>query len=197
MYTDGSWSWPQRPVREELHCQARCEEDTQADSTACKVSVSRYWQWEWKQPHMCSRHHLHIFNVLATKGERWNGKPILAIRHPPSKSPWVHYHGHAWVGGNDHAGRLSVKPAITVGCISKYLKGWRAWDTTYGHKTKTIDHFDVRGIDSLRWKVEKGPLSVRPTLKLFQRHNGKTSERFLSRWAFPSAYVLSWTELSH
>ena len=95
--TDGSGSVT-KDLRVGLHCQARCDyhpwrhcslfglslqlDNGGGSSHPCPpLDCLKRWQ---------SDHHPHRFLELATKGEKWNGRPGLECvdgRHPPSKTP--------------------------------------------------------------------------------------------------------------
>ena len=64
--------------------------------------------------HTC--HPPHRFNELATKSEKWNVKPTLAMFDIHlQKLLWAYCSGHAGVKGNDRADRLAGKVTTTNG----------------------------------------------------------------------------------
>ena len=119
------WLSHQRPVRVGLYCQARCDyhpwrqcslyglnlqlDNAGGSSHPCPpLDCLKRWQSD----HTC--HPPHRFSELATKSEKWNGKPRLECvdgRHPPPKTPvgvlpWTcrsegkwsgQYNSHRWL----------------------------------------------------------------------------------------------------
>ena len=90
----------QRLVRVGLHCEARCDYHPWRQCSLYGLNLqldngdgSRHpcppldCFKRWQSDHTC--HHSHRFNELATKSEKWNGKPRLECvngRHPRSKT---------------------------------------------------------------------------------------------------------------
>ena len=134
--------------------------------------------------HTC--HHSHRFNKLATKSEKWNGKPRLDCvdgRHPPSKTP---------VGILPWTCRSEGKrPSRQTGGQSnphKWLASRKIWSVG---KLETPHQWSPG--EERRWKKYQtiffGTVS-KATL-------GKLPRDVVERiWAFPSAYIPSWTELN-
>ena len=68
-----------------------------------------------------------------------------------------------------------AKQPSQMACSSKDLKGWGAWNTTCGHKTKDStasiawrrEAWKEAALDDLPWKDKRGPSSI--SLELFQR----------------------------
>ena len=132
----------------------------------------------WQSDHTC--HHSHRFYQLATKSEKWNGKPRLECadgRHPPSKTPvGVLPSMPEWRDSTEQTD-WRAKQSSEVACFSEDLKCWEAWDTTCGHKAKNITPLIVcrsealkeEELDTLPWRDERGPSSIRRTLEGSQR----------------------------
>ena len=81
-----------------------------------------------------------------------------------------------WRGMTEQVDWRAKQPS-QVACLSEDLKCWGAWDTTCGHKAKDTtpsiawrrEACKEETLDDLPWKDERGPSSVRRTLKLFQK----------------------------
>ena len=108
------------------------------------------WQWRWKQPPMLDRlkrrqsdhtcRHPHRFNGLATKSEKWNGKPRLECvigQHQLQKLLRVYCPGNPEVQENDGADWQAKQPSQAA-CFPEDVKCWAAWDAACRHKAKTI-----------------------------------------------------------
>ena len=206
------WFSHQRPVRVGFHCQVRCDHYPRRQCSLYGLNRQFDNRGGSSRPcppldclqrrqsnHICYHHHR--FNELATKSEKWNGKPRLECvdsRHPPSKTPvrvlpWTCRSEGKWpsrqTGGqsNPHKWLASRK----IWC-------WEAWDTTCGHKAKDItpsitwrrEAWKMETLDDLPWKDERGrPSSIRRTLEPFQRQCwGKLLRDGVEHiWALPSA----------
>ena len=172
------WLNHQRPVMVGLRCQARCNHHP-LKTVQPLQSQPPSWQWRWKQSplpstglpqgvtnHTC--HHPHRFNELATKNEKWNGKPRLECVngwHSPLKTP------------------VSVLPR-TCQSEGKWPQKYTGWQNNphnkiWSQRYHTIDHLEERDVErgSTRWE---GAIINRWTLQLFQTrikgNVGKTSE---------------------
>ena len=98
------WLSHQRPVRVGLHCQTRYGLNLQLDNGGGSSHPYPLLDClkRWQSDH--TYHHPHRFNELATKSEKWNGKPRLECvngRYPPSKTsvgvlPWTCQNGGKW-----------------------------------------------------------------------------------------------------
>ena len=126
-------------------------------------------------------HHPHRFNELATKSEKWNGKPRLECvsgRYLLSKTP---------VGALSWTCRSEGKwPSRQTGGKSnphKWLASRKIWSgeeletLPAGTKPRTSHHrfpwrreaWKEEALDDLPRKDERGPSSIRRTLELFER----------------------------
>ena len=89
----------------------------------------------------------------------------------------VYYLGHARVKGNDWADRPAGKATITTSlCLgrSEVLRSLRHYMRAQSQGHHSINRLVERGVergstDDLFWKDKQGPLSIRRTLKLFQK----------------------------
>ena len=166
------------------------------NSHACMDCLKRQ-----QSDHTC--HHPHRFNELATKSEKWNGKPrrnVSMVNIYLQKLLWVYCPGHAGAKGNNWADRLAGKATLTSGLLLGRSKA-ETWDTSsQGHHT--TDHLGEKvlkeeALDNLPWKDERGLSSIRQTLELFQRqHWGNFWKMgWREKWAFSSTWIPSWNEL--
>ena len=127
--------------------------------------------------------------------------------------PLPHSSSHTWHSSSPPSchgtcmGRLNrVSQSTEVDCILEDLKCWGAWDTTCGRKAKEIkpstawrvEAWKEEALNNLPWKNEKGPLSIRPTLELFQRQcRGNFWKIGLNfPGIFPSTWIQSSTKLN-
>ena len=101
-----------------------------------------------------------------------------------------------------------AKQLSQIACFSEDLKCWGAWDTTCRYKAKDVtpssswrrETLKEEAIDDLPWQDERGPSSIRRTLKPFQRrHWGNFWETGWSACGLFRAHrfhlELKWTEL--
>ena len=58
-----------------------------------------------------------MWSELATKSEKWNGKPRPECVDTFKKLLWVYCPGHAGVKGNNRADRLAGKTTLTSGLL--------------------------------------------------------------------------------
>ena len=113
----------------------------------------------WQSHHTC--HHHNRFNELATKNEKWNGKPRLAcvnVWHQTWKLLWMYCPGHAGMKGNDWAG----KSTITSGLCLRRLKWWEELETLPVHTKPGVDRCGKKNV------LSNLPSSIKWTLELFQ-----------------------------
>ena len=136
------WLSHQRPVRMRLHCQARYDH-LHEDSAAYTVSTSSLtmemeafthalrWIASRGGSRTTSCHHPHRFSELATKSEKWNGKPrqeCVNGRHPPSKPPvgvLAALDMPEWRETTEQIDWRAKQPS-QVACFSEDLKCWWA-----------------------------------------------------------------------
>ena len=97
-----------------------------------------------------------------------------------------------------------AKQPSEVACFSEDLKHCEAGYTTCGYKAKDItpsitwrrEAWKEEALNTLPWKNERGPPSIRRTLEPFQRHCWGNWDRVVYIWSFLSAWTPSWTELN-
>ena len=155
----------------------------------------------WQSDHTC--HHPDGSNELATKSEKWNGKPRLECQWSTStfqnSSVCTALDMPKWREMIEHIDWQAQQPS-QVACFSEDLKCWEAWDTTCGHKAKDITPLIAwrrkalkeEVLDNLPWKDQRGPSSIRWTLESFQRqHWGNFERRGGAHWYH---LELNWTD---
>ena len=165
----------------------------------------------WQSDHTC--HHPYTsyrFSELATKSGM--GSPywhtsihVSMFWHPPSNThvevlPWTCQN---WREMTEQIGWQAKQPSQVV-CILEDLKCWGAWGTYSGHKAKDITVFTP----STDWRKEAwteemlGDLAWKDCQSderwKFQRVLGKRLRDGVDciLWAFLSAPILSWSELT-
>ena len=154
------------------------------------------WQWRWKQSPMLSTGlyqemttRLRMPSSSATQWACYKKWKVECMEWPD-----IHFRkllrmccvGHARMKLNDRPDRLQAV------CVSENLKCWGAWNTTCGNSSRDItksislrrEAWEEETLDDLPWEDERGPSSIRWTLKLSMVTMGK----FLrDGW---SAYIL-------
>ena len=177
-------------VRMGLHCQARSDYHPWRQCSLYGLNLQlnnrggskhpchpMHCLKRWQSDHTC--HHPHRFNELATKSEKWNGKPRLECvngRHPPSKTP---------MGVLPRTCRSEGKwPSRQAGEQSnphKWLASRKIWNV---EELETLLAKDIKpsiawrrkawkeeALDDLPLKCEKGPSSIRRTVEPLQRRH--------------------------
>ena len=98
MYTDGSvtkdqsvWGFTVKQGATTIHEDSAANTVSASSLTMEMEAVTHALRWiASRGDSQTTCHHPHRLNELATKSEKWNGKPRLECadgRHPPSKTP--------------------------------------------------------------------------------------------------------------
>ena len=162
----------------------------------------------WQSDHTC--HRPHRFNELATKSEKWNGKPRLACvdgLHPPSIL-WVYCPGHAGAKGNDRADRLTGKATLASGLLlgrPEVLRSLRHYLRAQSQGHHTTDRLEERGVErgsarrsSLKGR-ERAIVNLTNIGTVSKATLGDTSERRSGAhmgFSESTDNILNWTELN-
>ena len=151
--------------------------------------------------HTC--HYPHRFNELATKSEKWNGKPRLECQWLTSTfknscTAHVYCLGQAGVKGNNRADRLVGKATTASSLSRKILNAEGLWAWAQRHRHHTISCTEEKGMErgSHRQSALEGWERV-TTIKPFQRqHWGIFWEmEWRAYWLFNRHHLqLNWTE---
>ena len=125
--------------------------------------------------------------TACTKRDKWNGKSRLNVSMVDIQLwilLWTHCPGHAGVKRNDRADRLAGKAALTSGLRLGRSKALRSLRHYLRARAKDItpsivwrrEAWKEEALDDLPWEDERGPSSIRRTLKLCQR------QRWVNFW---------------
>ena len=119
---------------------------------------------------------------------------------------WVYCPGYAGVMGNDRADRLVGKATFTSGLLlgrPEALRSWRHYLRAQSQGHHTIDRLEETAVE--RGSARRFSLKGRERAIVNQTNTGTVSKATLGKllrdgverkWAFPSAYMPSWTELN-
>ena len=141
----------------------------------------------WQSDHTC--YHPHRFNELATKSEKWIGKPwpecvnqwsTSASKTPVSVLPWA-----CRSEGNDPADWLAGKATLKCGLrLGKFevLRSLKHYLRAQSQGHHTIDRLEERGVEkgSARgssWKTRKGHRQSDEHWNCLKGNVGKTERR--------------------
>ena len=129
--------------------------------------------------HTC--HHRHRFNELATKSEKWNGKPTLKCVngwHPPSqKLLWVCCPGHAGMKENYQAGRLAGSANLTSVEKLKTLPAYTKPRTSHHWPPGGERHGKRKRLMSFPERMKEGHRQSDEHWNHFKGNLGETSDR--------------------
>ena len=185
-----------------LHCQARCDYNPWRH---CSLYGSA-WQWRWKQSPMSSigllqevtfRPHMISSQIQWACYKRWNGKPTLECvdgQRPPLKTPvgvlpWTCRSEGKWPRRSSGRQRKTTSSGLLLR-RSEVLRSLRHYPRAQSQGHYTIDAskreaWKEEALHDLPWKDERGQLSIRQTVELFQRQ--LWGNFWEAGWTFPSA----------
>ena len=151
-------------------------------------------------------HHPHRFNELATQigmgSLDWN---VSMVDIHLWKLLWVYCPRHAWVKGNDRAGRPVGKATLTSDLLlgrSEVLRSLRHYLQAQSQGHHIVNRLEERGVESgsARWSFLKGweRAIINPmNIETVSKETGQLMRDGVEHiWAFPSTYITSWTELN-